>query len=158
MKIDDYKLYEIASEFRDAIEKAKADRKFVNDCRFTYFPRGCYDDASALLSEYLNLFGIKCKIVEGTYYDDNPEFTSSHGWIELPDGRVIDITGDQFKYDPVIRFSEAVYLGEYTEFHRMFNENMFTEEQGIHNDGEVRRRRLEDLYNTICEYLEQDNV
>lgn len=38
MKIDDYKLYEIASEFRDAIEKAKADRKFVNDCRFTYFP------------------------------------------------------------------------------------------------------------------------
>lgn len=69
MKIDDYKLYEIASEFRDAIEKAKADRKFVNDCRFTYFPRGCCDDASALLSEYLNLFGIKCKIVEGTYYD-----------------------------------------------------------------------------------------
>lgn len=94
MKIDDYKLYEIASEFRDAIEKAKADRKFVNDCRFTYFPRGCCDDASALRSEYLNLFGIKCKIVEGTYYVDNPEFTSSHGWIELPDGRVIDITGD----------------------------------------------------------------
>lgn len=158
MIIDDYKLYEIVSEFRNAIEKAKADRKFVSDCRFRYFPRGCCDDASALLSEYLLLFGIKCKIVEGKYYDDNPELNSSHGWIELPDGRVIDITGDQFKYNPVIRFSETVYIGEYTEFHRMFNEDMFTEAQGIHNDGEIRRRRLEDLYNMICEYLVKGNV
>lgn len=155
MRIDDEKLFELVSGFREAIEIAKRNKKFINDCRFRYFPRGCCDDASFLLSEYLYLYGIRCKIVEGTYYDDDPELTSSHGWIELSDGRVIDITGDQFKYNPVTMFSDPVYIGNYTDFHRSFNERMFTEPQGIHNGAEIRQTRLLGLYNTICEYLEK---
>ena len=109
------------------------------------------------MSEYLTCLGVDCKIIEGTYYDDDPEITSSHGWIEINNETIIDITGDQYKYNPVTRFSEAVYVGKYTEFHRMFRDNLFKEPQGIHGEM-VRKRRLTELYNIICEYLEKDNV
>lgn len=155
--IEDDELFKIASTFRDAIENAKLDGKFTHDCRFKIFPCGCCDDSAVLLSEYLKLLGIECKIVEGTYYDDDPEITSSHGWIEMPDGRIVDITGDQYKYNPVTKFSEPVYVGTCTEFHKMFSENMFTESQGIQGEI-VRRNRLLKLYNIICEYLEKNNV
>ena len=155
--LDNEKLWNIASIFRMAIEKAKLDGRFAHDCRFRSFPSGCCDDTSALLSEYLTCLGVDCKIIEGTYYDDDPEITSSHGWIEINNETIIDITGDQYKYNTVTRFSEAVYVGKYTEFYRMFRDNLFTELRGIHGEM-VRKRRLTELYNIICEYLEKDNV
>ncbi len=154
MEVDEIR--RVAVSFRKAIEKAKTEGHFSKDVRFKDFPKGCCDDASFLLSEYLLKYDIQCKIVEGTYYDDNPEWTRSHGWIALNNGTIIDITGDQFKYNEITHFSKEVYVGKMTSFHKKFNEEMFTEPQGIYSEHKVRYIRLKQLYRIICENLEEE--
>lgn len=147
-------LYELVNDFRMAIESAKDNGDFRSDCRFKYFPRGCCDDTCYLLSEYLKREGYKCSVVTGSHYDGNPKNNCSHTWILLNADTVIDITGDQFKYDPVLCFDVSVYIGKETDFHKQFDENRFLEEPGIQlNDSSERKRRMRDLFQIITNYM-----
>lgn len=87
------KIYELAKEFRDAIEEAKEDGEFVKDIRFRHFPSGCCDDTCELLAQYLLEHGIGTRQVLGAYRDGISENNTGHAW--LIKGRIIiDITGD----------------------------------------------------------------
>ena len=144
-------LDEIVNDFRKAIKLAKDNGEFRDDSRFKYFPKGCCDDTSYLLSEYLKRKGYKCCVVTGNHYDGDPENNCSHTWILLKEDTVIDITGDQFKYDPVFYFNIPVYIGDETEFHKKFNENRRIETAGIQQDGSYER--MLDLFQTITRYM-----
>ena len=50
-------LYNLATTFRQAIEKANAAGEFDNDMTFYHFPRGCCGDTCYLLAEYLSWNG-----------------------------------------------------------------------------------------------------
>lgn len=64
-----------------------------------YFSIGCCDDASELLSFYLNTeYNIKIKEVMGDYKDDNPNNTFSHTWLLYETNIILDITYSQFYY------------------------------------------------------------
>jgi len=48
----------------------------------------------------------------GTYRDGNPENTQSHVWLLTDNHIIIDITGDQFKYNPdLLNYRKTVYVG-----------------------------------------------
>lgn len=107
--------------FRTAIEKAKNDEQFIKDINFHQFPIACCGDASDLLGHYLLTKGIITKYVCGNYYGDNEENGQSHSWLLLDDEIIIDITGDQFRFNPIfLRYDNPVYVGPCDEFHSLF--------------------------------------
>lgn len=71
---------------------------------------------SAPLAGLLEAHGVKNTLVEGRFGYCN------HVWIELPDGRVLDATADQFNHEP---HADAplppVYLGKRTAIHKPAN-------------------------------------
>ena len=152
--MNDYDLSLRVLCFRSAIEKAVADRQFINDCRFSHFPNGCCDDTCYLLSQYLMENGYSCEVVTGSYYDGNPNNNLNHSWIKLEDETVVDITGDQFKFNSIFDFDEPVYIGAETRMHKLFSEKRFVENGGIClNHPPVRLNRMMSLYGIICSYL-----
>ena len=75
-------LYELASQFRKAIESAHAKGHFTHDNRFDDFPVGCCGDTCYLLAEYLSRFGI-----ETVWYSADRNGWS-HAWLVVKDARV----------------------------------------------------------------------
>jgi hypothetical protein len=66
------------------------------------------------LQGYLSaLCGIEARCIEGAFGD------WSHLWLELPDGRVLDATADQFNDGN--RQMPPIYLGAPTEIHQQAN-------------------------------------
>ena len=119
-------LIELVQNFRNSIEEAKEQGEFNGDCRFRNFPTGCCGITTDLLAKFLldNRVRIKMDYVCGTYYDIDLE-NPSHAWLELENGHIIDITGDQFKHYPVpLKFEKPVYIGIYSEFHKAFEINL----------------------------------
>lgn len=75
------------------------------------FPRGACGHTAELLGLYLiQKFGISPEYVNQFAYDDIGGWTDSHAWLEW-NGLTIDITGDQFGWDPVIVTRAPVYHG-----------------------------------------------
>ena len=119
MNIDE--IYELVIKLRHAIDRAADNREFNGIICFDHFPRGCCGMASDILGHYLIEHGIESNYVCGTYRDGGFENNRSHAWVELYDGTIIDITGDQFKYDDVfLRYDVPVYFGPMDAFHEMF--------------------------------------
>lgn len=142
-------LYRLVSQFRTAIETALENEAFSFRDRFHRFPRGCCDDACDLLGQYLSEYGIDTRQFQGTYRDGGFENITGHAWLLLEDGTIIDITGDQFKNDPVfLRFNEEVYIGPEIAFHRLFEQNRICDNCSVYNTP-----RLCVLYQTIKQYL-----
>lgn len=146
---------QLASEFRTAIENAKAAGEFEFDFSFSQFPRACCGDTSDLLGQYLLENKIKSTYVCGNRYFDNPEEgTQSHAWL-LVDGLIVDITGDQFINNSLYyNYSIPVYVGTGDAFHFLFEveERNVHEFCGIENYDRMCRLRLFDLYNKIKKY------
>lgn len=112
-------LFHIASAFRTAIEEAIRAGEIHE---MATFPRGCCSYASNLLQRYLTeQYGIFTWYMSGRYgYGWDGE---SHAWLEMQDGTVIDITGDQYKYKK-LKFSKPVYIGSrFNGFHDKFELN-----------------------------------
>jgi hypothetical protein len=63
----------------------------------------------------LNMYGVKCEMVEGPV-TVSTDF-DNHVWLELDDGRVLDPTADQFNGSQR-RALPPVYLGPPTAIHR----------------------------------------
>lgn len=68
----------------------------------------CYR-VCAPLHSYLSFLKIDCKLIEG--YVTIGENITNHYWIELPDGRIVDPTADQFN-EIKKQDMPKVYLGE----------------------------------------------
>lgn len=148
---------ELVVTFRMAIDKAKEDRRFDRDQRFTNFPRGCCGITSELLAKFLYDNGYRKKItyVSATFYDlelENPP----HAWLVIEENIVLDITGDQFKWYPEpLRFEEPVYVGPYNQFYNAFEEQL-REECGNCRIDNVKYHSFmsrQELYEVICEYI-----
>lgn len=75
-------------------------------------PRGRCWIISLPLAGYLEVLGHECRVIEGAVNGDTP-----HVWIELADGRTLDVTADQF-LSPRGRRMPKVYLGELPKNYR----------------------------------------
>lgn len=62
---------------------------------------------SAPLQAYLSFLGLHTKLVQGRYK------RREHYWLELPDGRILDATADQFDAEMPV-----VYLGALPKYYR----------------------------------------
>lgn len=149
----------LATRFRHAIEAACANGEFSDDFSFGHFPRACCGDASDLLAQYLLDNGIATYYVCGEHYDDDSESNGqSHAWLKTADDTIIDITGDQFKYDPTyLNYNESVYVGMIDEFHELFSveDRDVHENHGLQALGDMCLPRLMKLYRIILRYCDE---
>lgn len=110
----------LVRRFRAALEEAVEDA-MLSLPAFDKFPRGCCGDASDLLARYLLESGIRTSGVSGTFRSAGFESAQTHMWLIDEDGLIIDITGDQFRFNPLLlNYSEPVYYGPEDDFHRLF--------------------------------------
>lgn len=144
----------LAVQFRAAIEAAMKDR-CINLVTFRRFPHGSCDDACILLARYLAENGIRTTEVVGTYRQGALEERQSHAWLVDDVGFVVDITGDQFKNDPVfLDYDVEVYCGPIDAFHRLFEIDEHLEGVGdFEQYGEPARSNLTEAYEVIRRYL-----
>jgi hypothetical protein len=95
------KLHRIVSEFRKGI---LGKRPSADMCRAVCLP----------LQGYLSMAGYEAEFIEGEIDINNAVF--DHVWLELPDGRIIDPTADQFS-KPDGAPMPPVYIGEQPEWY-----------------------------------------
>jgi hypothetical protein len=135
---------QLAIKFRDAIDLAKRNDEFANDVTFEKFPLGCCGDASDLLAQFLLENKIKTHYICGTRYGAFEDI-QSHAWLLTDNNIIIDITGDQFKYDNnFLNYDKFVYVGEMDDFHELFEvetRNCY-EHLGINDLGAMYHSRL----------------
>ena len=146
----------LANQFRDAIHLAKDAGEFYKDVLFCNFPRGCCGDASDLLAQFLLENGIRTYSVSGTYRDGSFDNTQSHAWLLTNNQTIIDITGDQFRYNPVfLNYDKSVYVGAEDHFYKLFEveDNGVYENFGIDALGDMCQPRLNGLYQKIIKYI-----
>lgn len=140
-----------ANDFRKAIERAlEADRL----CRTVIgsFPSGCCGYTSDLLQRYLAEKGIATQYVSGTYRDCSTNDSQSHAWLELADGTVVDITGDQFRNKPrPLQNDSPVYCGKPNDFYNLFELDPPCECEGTYSMNIDRKEK--EAYDIICKYL-----
>jgi hypothetical protein len=159
------KINKLAASFRQAIEKARDEGAFSDDFSFRHFPRGCCGDASDLLAQYLMEYGIQTWYICGTHRPageteiENWNGIQSHAWLATADPRqtdqylIIDITGDQFKFDPEYgRFDKPVYIGKMDWFHRLFEVEEVWKCKELSTLA-LAAARLEELYRIIVERI-----
>ena len=147
----------LVEDFRNAIDKAHKAKEFCDDHIFRDFPLGCCGVCSELLGHFLIHNGIETNYVCGNYRDGNFERTQSHAWLETMDGVIIDITGDQFKYDDVfLNYNIPVYIGECDDFHGLFE----VHPRDVHKSYELSEeyvfcfQSLKKIYNIIIKYMD----
>lgn len=110
-------VYFLALKFRKALEQASLAGEFDNDSVVGKFPVAWCGVASSLLAKYLFDHGIYTYEVSGTNYTDH----QSHMWLQLLNGDIVDITGDQFKNKVIYNnYSMEVYVGPMDDFHKLF--------------------------------------
>ena len=139
--------------FRKASEIAKANNEPGEF--FRNFPLGQCGDTSDMLAQYLIDNGI-CPViyVNGTYYGNDWDGRYSHTWL-VAEGLVIDITGDQFKYQKEpLTYSVPIYIGPLTEFYQLFEVGP----EGMREHFGLERQwfnypELQKNYETILRYL-----
>jgi hypothetical protein len=146
----------LVNQFRDAIDVAMVAGDFDEDLTFRRFPRGCCGDTNDLLAQFLMENGIRTYYVCGTNRDGSPENYQSHAWLLTDNHILIDITGDQFKYNPdFLNYDKPVYVGIKDDFHRLFEveDRDVHENNGISNLGSMCQPRLNELYKKIMQYI-----
>lgn len=149
-------LYQIAANFRRAIEIAKDAGEFDDDIAFSHFPRGCCGDTCCLLGHHLLESGIQTYYVSGTYGQwDSPSY-QSHAWLKTEDGIIVDITGDQFQNKvEFCNYAIRVYVGEVDDFHDLFyvNEHNVRISASLDKIHCLDDNRYPNLYKSIAKYI-----
>ncbi len=144
----------LAEQFRKAMDIAKDLGDFNNNSTLCRFPCGCCTVASGLLAQFLLENDIRTYEFYGTYRDENE--IQSHEWLLTKDDIIIDITGDQFKYNPIfLNYDATVYVGIMDDFHRLFKieQDNFYENMGLASFNVTVRQSLSMLYNKIISYV-----
>jgi hypothetical protein len=119
MEMDKIKIHELATRFRNAIERSISEGAFYDDPDFNGFPSGRCGYTSELLAKWLHENGLETLYMSGQYgYGWEGQ---SHAWLETYDGIVIDITRDQFKdRHDVLYSNDKVYVDEQDSFRNAF--------------------------------------
>lgn len=146
----------LTNKFREALDLARDSGEFDRDISFYDFPCGCCGDASDLLAQFLLEHGVRTNSVCGSYYSDSSENFQSHGWLLAANKIIIDITGDQFRYNPIfLNYDKPVYVGVEDDFHRLFEveDRDIHENNGLDSLGGACQRRLNELYQKIIKYI-----
>ncbi|MBD7912232.1 MULTISPECIES: hypothetical protein [Clostridium] len=146
----------LVNQFRHAIDMAKDEGDFNKDRSFSKFPSGCCDDTSDLLAEFLLRNGIRTYCVCGTYRDGSFENHQSHAWLLYDNHIIIDITGDQFKYNSnFLNYDKSVYIEVEDDFHRLFEveDRDIRKSVGLDALGSGSQPRLKELYRKIIKYI-----
>lgn len=151
MTIED--IAQMARDFRKAIDDGLEWGVFGNEFPFSNFPHECCDDTSDLFGELLLQNGVYVTKVLGMYRYNNWDKQYSHVWLQLEDGTIIDLTGDQYKGNSImLNYSECCYIGKPDLFHRRFppDEIGYRPFNGIDcYEDEKTRKRLHRLYRNI---------
>ena len=141
----------LATDFRKAIDRAQEADKLYSTV-IASFPVACCGYTSDLLQRYLAENGIATRYVSGTYRDYSTNDLQSHAWLELSDGTVIDITGDQFRLKPYPLQNDCpVYCDEPNDFYKIFELDPPCQCQGTYSMDVERKEKL--VYDIICKYL-----
>ena len=141
----------LAADFRKAIVRAQRAGELCRTA-IAFFPSGCCGYTSDLLQRYLAENGIDTRYVSGTYRDYSANDSQSHAWLELADGTVVDITGDQFRYKRYPLQNECqVYCGKPNEFYDSFDRELPCECEGSFSKDVLRKEQ--EAYDIICKFL-----
>ena len=139
----------IVNQFRDAIDSAMDAAEFNGETPFCRFPSRCCGVASELLAHHLLMNGIRTQYVCGTYRDGSFENTQSHAWLLMDSQIIIDITGDQFRFNPIfLNYNKPVYIGTGDDFHMLFE----VEDRDVHGNFDLDTRQKM-LYRKIVKYV-----
>jgi hypothetical protein len=93
-------ILDAAMVFRAALDVVDADIWLA--ATIDQFPAGACGHASELLGRYLrDTLAIECAYVLKDLMNPDGSWRSGHAWLDF-DGLIIDITGDQFGWAPVI--------------------------------------------------------
>ncbi|MFR4284868.1 hypothetical protein [Enterococcus sp. DIV0098] len=123
-------IYSVAVSFHAAILEAKYNREFDRRDRMSNFPYGCCDDSCDLLAYYLYTeYGINTKQGTGTYRDNDPNNTTSHAWLVMDNGTIIDITIKQLQF--FSKYDEGVYVGKENSFYKNLERHQIYENYNI---------------------------
>lgn len=147
---------QLASQFRNAIDIARDAGEFNEDISFYKFPRGCCGDTCHLLAQFLLESGIRTYYVCGWYIDGGIENNQSHAWLLTDNKIIIDITGDQFKYNiDLLNYDKSVHVGPKGDFHRLFQveDRQVYENTGLDSLSSICQPRLKELYQKITKYI-----
>lgn len=143
-------LGDLVLEFRNAIQSLADEGFWFGICIDGRFPNGACDDSSMLLAAYLSDNGFPGALrVSGVYGGHDREWWS-HIWLNL-DGKIIDITGSQFKgYDqPEILIAEAdEFLDTFT-----IDEKPHLADYRLQQPSLSNRRYFTDSYKAICDRI-----
>ena len=148
-------IHHFATHFRNAIETALDEGAIDGYKYFRRFPNGCCGEASNLLAQFLLDNGISTRYVCGTFYDEFSDDKTPHAWLIADDMIIIDITGDQFKYDASLKNDRPVFVEQADDFYELFEVDErrdVCEFRGLQFLGDDSLRMLR-LYETICSYL-----
>lgn len=141
----------LASDFRQAIDRAREDDRLYCTV-IASFPSGCCGYTSDLLQRYLTEKGIATRYVSGTYRDCSTNDSQSHAWLELTDGTIVDITGDQFRFEPhPLQNDCSVYCDKPNGFYDLFKVDPPCECEGTYSMDIDRKEK--EAYDIICKYL-----
>lgn len=141
----------LASDFRMAIERALESDKLTSTA-IASFPSGCCGYTSDLLQRYLAEKGITTRYVSGTYRDYSTNDSRSHAWLELIDGTIVDITGDQFCFELYPLQNDCpVYCDKPNDFYSRFELEPPCECEGTFSKDVLRREQ--EAYDIICKFL-----
>lgn len=145
----------MARQFRNAIDKARDAGEFDKDFSFYKFPCGCCGDTCELLAQFLLENGITTFYVWGMHSHSSSEGPQSHAWLLAHNHTIIDITGDQFRDNPIfLNYDKSVYVGDEDDFHRLFRVNPrdIKKTNGIGSLASHCQPRLFNLYDKIIKH------
>ena len=154
-KINRIDIYNLACELRTAMNSAYKNGVFDNEVELQQFPRGSCVMSSCFLGEYLMEHGITTRYVNRTYYYGKTSWESqAHTWLEINPRLIVDITGDQFKDNPILmNYNIPVYVGDYSEFYNLFESTPNGEHELTKGNILSSEERI--LYNEIKKYLQK---
>lgn len=146
----------LANDFRLAADKASDWGAFGSQYPFSNFPKDCCDDMCDLFGQLLLEKEVAVFKIYGMYRYDNWEHQYSHVWIQLEDGIVVDLTGDQYKNNSImLNYDTPCHVGEENDLYRLFSkdERRIEPYYGINCYGDAgTRKRLWDLYEIILSF------
>lgn len=100
VQLSEQKILDIARRFRAALNQV--DASLWAHVAVTDFPKAACGHASEMLGKHLReLLGVDPDYVVKDNYEPGGSWRGGHAWLEIDD-LVIDITGDQFGWEPVI--------------------------------------------------------
>lgn len=157
--MDITEITQLAQQFRQAIDDGFEWGVFGEEFPFSNFPHECCDDVCDLFGELLIKHNVRVTQVFGIYRYNNWDKQYSHVWLQLDDNTIIDLTGDQYKEDPImLNYDNPCYIGKPNALHQLFPKEEITYRPFMGIDAysdEKTRKRLWRLYRNVMSFMKK---